>query len=279
MIDISQSQVSVISKAVVKDWIKRTSGTNRNLTINIEGNKILCQSCLNVYFMKHIQAKGYNGIHFINRDSLECADIDLKVIQVDAEKLEWDCTDKRWSLYLSMAFSVYASLVILASLFLKYRFTILHKIALGRTINCHLRKKRTFGYHVCVGYCYDDREWVDNILLHNLDLGLNQKVLTEYTPGKREMELIKEHLECSFKMLAILSLNTLADVYMEVRLDEAFSEGMDIITVVLNPSKMLYRQLEDRGIYKYLLRNPHLTWAQNMNNESMFWNNLNSSLR
>ena len=250
------------------------------INIDIRSNPFVC-NCDSLSFLRWIKKANvallYNGSFLCSYKGHQ----EMTLIAVDVNHLTSEC----YLIYIA-TFSVAGIVVIIVSISIAvyhYRWNIRTWLLKFAHSNPDPRNIQ-FKYDGFVVYSDEDRQWVHNIMLDEIENVKKLKLCVhhrDFIPGDDIDEQIVKSVDNSRKTLLILTKNFLASDWclyeMKVARNKLQAEGKDVIIPIL------LAELPDENMHlsvKNLLREKtYLQWETSMGGQKYFWKRLELALR
>ncbi|KAM7168632.1 toll-like receptor 2 type-2 isoform 1-T2 [Macrochelys suwanniensis] len=145
-----------------------------------------------------------------------------------------------------------------------------------------------FCYHAFVSYSERDSEWVENLMVQELENAIPPFKLClhkrDFVPGKWIVDNIIDSIERSHKTLFVLSEHFVQSEWCKYELEfshfRLFDENNDsAILILLEPIQEKTIPKRFCKLRKIMNTKTYLEWPLDENQQQMFWNNLKTALK
>ena len=139
-------------------------------------------------------------------------------------------------------------------------------------------------YDGFVVYADEDRQWVHNKLLTEVETNMGLKLCVhfrDFIPGHNIEDQIVNSVNTSYKTIVVLSENFLnsswCDFEMQTARNRLFSEGQDVILPIIL-SKLPENAAINKTLCNILSSTTYLEWSKTTDGQSIFWARLAQAL-
>ena len=279
MLNISHNSLPRLSSNVTNQLDKLSLDLHVPLELDMQDNTFMCD-CHCISFVKWVIS---TKVTLTDKTSYLCMYKtigEMSLVTVPTDNLTGEC----YLVYIATFTVIGISLIIIAVIIFAYKYrwnirTWLLKMTHGNTT---LDPKR-FSYDGFVVYSDEDRQWVHNIMMDEIENVRKMKLCVhhrDFIPGDDIDEQIVRSVDNSRKTLLILTKNFLASDWclyeMKVARNKLQAEGKDVIIPILLAE--LPDEYMNLSVKNLLREKTYLQWETSMGGQEYFWKKLEIAL-
>ena len=280
LLNISHNSLYQLTSNVTENL--DTLALNKTETVNIDlrHNTFLCD-CPSIHFIKWIST---TNVHLINKTSFLCTYEGrqrMSLVAVNVNSLICHC----YVTYIATFSVTVLAIIIISTSFTVYKYRWNIRTWFLKVANSGNYKAVTvpYKYDGFVVYSDEDRQWVHNIMLDEIENVRNLKLCVhhrDFLPGDDIDEQIVRSVDNSRKTLLILTKNFLASEWclyeMKVARNKLQAEGKDVIIPILLAE--LPDEYMNLSVKNLLREKTYLQWETSMGGQEYFWKKLEIAL-
>ena len=279
-LNLTENKLYQLTDELTSELEKLFVNTSHTLIVDLQHNFLICD-CASLSFIKWISK---TGINLINKDKFLYTyqgHQEITLVAVDIDKLTRDC----YLIYIVTSTVGGIALLIIATIILVYKYRWKIKTLLLKIVNYNRnRDNNVYQYDAFVVYSDEDRQWVHNVLLYELETVRGMKVCVhfrDFIPGEVIDKNIVDAIDNSRKTLLILTKHFLVSEWCEYEMQSARNqlqaEGKDVVVPIL------LAELPD-GYFNPSVKNlirekTYLQWETSIAGQEYIWEKLAIALR
>ena len=247
-----------------------------SVNINLQHNSFICD-CPSLFVIRWLKN---TAVKLTNKSKLSCTykgQQEISLVAVDMQTFITEC----YLIYIVTCTVVGIALAIIATIGLVYKCrwkirTTMLKLVHWKSNN---DKNNEYKYNAFVVYSEEDRQWVHNILLYELETVRGMKLCVhfrDFNPGEDIDEQIVKSVDNSRKTLLILTKHFLISEWcqyeMRVARNKLQAEGKDVVVPILLAE--LPVEHGNPAIKNLIREKTYLRWETSLGGQDYFWEKL-----
>ena len=281
LLNISHNSLYQLTSNVTDNLDALIANSSEVVMIDLNFNTFICD-CPSIRFIKWISATKF---HLLNKTSFLCTyegRQQMSLVAVNVNKLICHC----YGAYIATFIVIGLALIIILTSFTVYKYRWNIRTWFLKVANSGHYKGDTvpYKYDGFVVYSDEDRQWVHNFMLDEIENVRNLKLCVhhrDFLPGDDIDEQIVRSVDNSRKTLLILTKNFLASEWclyeMKVAWNKLQAEGKDVIIPILLAELPVDNM--NLSVKNLLREKTYLQWETSMGGQAYFWKKLEIALR
>ena len=280
LLNLSHNSINHLTANITKELDELVSSNSQALHVDLQYNPFMCDC----QFLSFIKWMRQTKPAFTSKNNVLCTykgQQRMTLVAADIDKLTTDC----YLIYIVTSTVGGIALLIIATIILVYKYRWKIRSLLLKLAHWNSKKDDIeYIYDAFVVYSDEDRQWVHNVLLYEMETVRGMKLCVhfrDFIPGYDIDDQIVTAIDDSRKTLLILTKHFLLSDWcqyeMRVARNKLQAEGRDVVVPILLAE--LPEGLVNPAVKNLMREKSYAQWETSLGGQKYFWQKLTIAIK